>query len=77
MSINNNSYSGNRIPGWTDRIFHYSPHPDLEQTSYTCDFGVLGSDHRPVFATFKCALNKSKTPKEIEVKTSNSRCLLF
>lgn len=58
MEVNTNSYNTRRIPGWTDRIFFNSSHSDINQTSYFCDFNVLGSDHRPVFATFKCILSK-------------------
>jgi hypothetical protein len=76
MSTSNNSYSGTRIPGWTDRIFHCANEGELEQVSYECDFGVLGSDHRPVMATFRFELKRNKTPMEVEVR-AGSRCCIF
>jgi hypothetical protein len=60
MSTISNSYTDQRIPGWTDRIFFNSSKPDLLQTGYSCDFNILGSDHRPVFATYKCTLTKKE-----------------
>lgn len=77
MSTDKNTYNNNRIPGWTDRIFHNSrTGAELEQTSYYCDFEVFGSDHRPVLATFRTNFNK-RVEQLTEVRVSQSRCSLM
>jgi hypothetical protein len=77
MSTEKNTYSSNRVPGWTDRIFHSCLHDkDIEQTSYECDLDILGSDHRPVVATFRTSF-RSQTSKFVEVRTSSPRCSIM
>ncbi len=42
-----------RIPGWTDRILHFSrPENSLQQQSYDSNTVLKLSDHRPVFSQF-------------------------
>jgi len=74
MATEKNSYSDNRIPGWTDRIFHsFGATSELEQLSYDCDFQVFGSDHRPVLATFRTSFGRH-ADRMVEVRMSQSRC---
>ncbi len=42
-----------RVPGWTDRIFYFSPKGTLTQKSYDSNNTIKFSDHRPVFAQFE------------------------
>jgi hypothetical protein len=44
-------YNRDRIPGWTDRIFHRLS-PTLVRASYGCEYNIKGCDHRPVIATY-------------------------
>jgi hypothetical protein len=77
MSTEKNTYNNNRIPGWTDRIFHSCLNDkEIEQTSYECDFDVLGSDHRPIIATFRTFFHPV-TSKFVEVRMSQSRCSIM
>ena len=46
--------STERIPGWTDRILHFSkPENSLQQQSYDSNTVLKLSDHRPVFSQFE------------------------
>lgn len=50
--MSKNEYSRERIPGWTDRIFHRRSHK-MQRTSYSCEEAITGSDHRPVIARYE------------------------
>lgn len=77
MATEKNSYNNNRIPGWTDRIFHNSRvASEMEQLSYDCDLEVFGSDHRPVTATFRTHFRR-RVEQLVEVRPSQSRCSLM
>ena len=45
-----------RIPAWTDRVL-YKPNSSIELLSYASAGSVRSSDHRPVFASFRCCLD--------------------
>jgi len=45
-----------RIPSWTDRIL-YKSHGKVELLSYFSANEIRNSDHKPVYATFRCSIN--------------------
>jgi phosphatidylinositol-bisphosphatase len=45
-----------RIPAWTDRVL-YKKHSQVEQLSYFSARSIRTSDHRPVYASFRCTLD--------------------
>lgn len=51
VGVAKNEYSRERIPGWTDRIFHRKGKA-MKRISYGCEYGIMGSDHRPVVARY-------------------------
>ena len=51
LSDKGDQYCRQRVPGWTDRIFNRMGRS--KQLSYSCEYNVLGSDHRPVIASYK------------------------
>lgn len=50
MSLENNEYNNERIPGWTDRIFNRKS--KMQRECYVCEYDIFGCDHRPVLAKF-------------------------
>jgi hypothetical protein len=52
-----------RVPGWTDRILYKCYDDNLVQCRYDSIADTYGSDHKPVYAVFKCDF-----VKEIEIK---------
>ena len=45
-----------RIPSWTDRIL-YKMKQQVQLISYCCAQKIRVSDHRPVYASFKCNID--------------------
>lgn len=67
--------SKRRIPSWTDRIL-YKDNPQVELVSYFCAQEVRLSDHRPVYASFKCNVNidaDEDIPRERNLLRSESK----
>ena len=56
--------SKRRVPAWTDRILYKSA-SRLELLSYFCNQDIRASDHRPVYASFKCQI-------DIDAMTTNA-----
>ena len=50
MSTDSEEYNNERIPGWTDRIFNRKGR--ISQQYYSSLRFILGSDHRPVVASY-------------------------
>lgn len=74
MSKKSPEYSRERIPGWTDRIFHRRGR--AKQIDYKCFYYVYGTDHRPIAAEYLLGID----PKFAVEKTNNpmrSECSLF
>ena len=63
LKCEDNTYEKNRITGWTDRIFfHCGESSMVRLDDYYADMFVMGSDHRPVFGSFR--LRISDTPAQ-------------
>jgi inositol polyphosphate 5-phosphatase INPP5E len=60
LATERNEYSRVRIPGWTDRIFSLKKQGEgsMKRESYSCEYNVLGCDHRPVIARYRKPLSK-------------------
>ena len=50
MSKYGPEYNRERVPGWTDRIFHRRGR--AQQTNYQCFYHIYGTDHRPIMAEY-------------------------
>ena len=50
LGVDDQRYCGERIPGWTDRIFYRKG--TLKQLFYGCEENIFGSDHRPIVSGF-------------------------
>lgn len=55
-----------RIPAWTDRILFKPKFVDL--LSYSCATEIRTSDHRPVYATFRCSFKFNEDEVEWPVQ---------
>jgi hypothetical protein len=53
-----------RTPGWTDRILYKQKGDSLIQCKYDCIMKTFTSDHKPVYAVFKCEFEKENGGKD-------------
>lgn len=76
LSDSYDTSSKRRIPAWTDRIL-FKENSRIEVLSYCSARNVRTSDHRPVYASFRCSfdVDDTKDPKEVprELLRSESR----
>jgi hypothetical protein len=78
VGVTKNEYSRERIPGWTDRIFHRRGKA-LKRISYGCEYGIMGSDHRPVVARYEKSVDEGAfsltSENYIAVKSRNCQLI--